>query len=313
VARLKYGWPWPIREQWISEKSKVSATVGAQPKAQDSGGSPFQFLSELARELSAGRVDLPSFPDAAARVQHVLSDEEVTSERIARVISADAGMAARILTMANSTLLHRGGAPVTDLKVAITRIGHESIRAAALAYATAQLRRAPELEPIRPQLERCWLEGLRVAALAHAMAKESRCVRPDEALLAGLLHNMGKVYIVARSRKQGAALSVDDAVVRDWHPGIGQALIENWKLPEEIAAAVGGQLQLERSHTGPADLWDLLIVAVNVAAQMADNAADDAALAQMPPAVALGLTDSAFVRIMLESQTELEMLQAALG
>jgi hypothetical protein len=33
----------------------------------------------------------------------------------------------------------------------------------------------------------------------------------------------------------------------------------------------------------------------------------------MPPAVALGLTDSAFVRIVLESQTELEMLQAALG
>ena len=46
---------------------------------------------------------------------------------------------------------------------------------------------------------------------------------------------------------------------------------------------------------------------------MANNAADDAALAQMPAAAALGLTDSALVRIMLESQTEVEMLQAALG
>ncbi len=45
---------------------------------------------------------------------------------------------------------------------------------------------------------------------------------------------------------------------------------------------------------------------------MANNAADDAALVKMPTA-AMGLTDSAFVRIMLESQTEMETLQAALG
>jgi HD-like signal output (HDOD) protein len=270
-------------------------------------------LSALAKELSAGHVDLPSFPDAAARVQHVLSNEDITSERIARVVSSDAGLAARILTMANSTLLHRGGSRVTDLKVAITRIGHDSIRAAALAYATAQLRHAGDLAHIRADLEKLWQEGVRVAALAHAMAKESRQMRPDEALLAGLLHNIGKVYIIARAPKAAGPVHVDDPVVRDWHPGIGQALIENWKLPEEIAVAVGGQLDTARAHSGPADLQDLLIVAVTLAAQMASNAADDAALASLPAAVAMGLTDSAIVRIMLESQTEMETLQAALG
>jgi HD-like signal output (HDOD) protein len=291
----------------------VSATSRSQPAEADSTGSPFQFLSDLARELSAGRIDLPSFPDAVARVQHVLSDDSITSERIARVVSSDAGLAARILTMANSTLLHRGGSPVTDLKIAVTRIGHDSIRAAALAYATAQVRHAADLAHIRNDLERIWQEGVRVAALAHAMAKESKLMRPDEALLAGLLHNIGKVYIIARTPKGAVQVHIDDAVLRDWHPGIGQALIENWKLPEEIAAAVGGQNDVERSHAAPADLQDLLIVAVSLATQMANNAADDAALARMPAATAMGLTDSAIVRIMLESQTEMETLQAALG
>jgi HD-like signal output (HDOD) protein len=289
----------------------VSATR-SQPALPESAGSPFRFLSDLARELSAGRVDLPSFPDAVARVQNVLSDDSISSERIARVVSSDAGLAARILTMANSTLLHRGGAPVTDLKVAITRIGHDSIRAAALAYATAQVRQAADLAPIRADLERFWQEGVRVAGLAHAMAKETRLMRPDEALLAGLLHNIGKVYIIARTPRDSGSVHIDEAVLRDWHPGIGQALIENWKLPEDIATAVGGQLESERSHGGTADLQDLLIVAVNLAAQMASNVADDAA-ARMPAASAMGLTDSAIVRIMLESQTELETLQAALG
>jgi HD-like signal output (HDOD) protein len=278
-----------------------------------SAAAPFRFLRELARELSAGRVELPSFPDAAARVQHVLSDDSITSERIMRVVSSDAGLAARILSMANSTLLHRGGSPVTDLKVAITRIGHDSIRAAALSYATAQLRHAAELAHIRTDLERFWQEGLRVAALAHAMARESGVLRADEALLAGLLHNIGKVYIVARTPRDAGKVHIDDEVLRDWHPGIGQALIENWKLPEHIAIAVGGQLERDYHHGEPADLQDLLIVAVLLESQMESNAADDAALAQMPAVAALGLTDSAIVRIMLESQTEMATLHAALG
>jgi HD-like signal output (HDOD) protein len=274
----------------------------------------FQFVSELARELSTGRVDLPSFPDAAARVQQVLSDETVTGERIARVVSSDAGLAARILTMANSTLLHRGGSRVTDLRVAVTRIGHENIRTAALSYATAQLRRAADLVHIRASLDKCWQEGVRVAALARAMAKESGRVRVDEAMLAGLLHNIGKIYILARTPKdQPESFGHNDEELRSWHPSIGQALIENWKLDEALAAAVGGQFELDRSHAGEPDLQDLLIVAVTVAAQMADNSADDSVLVRLPAATALGLTDSAFVRIMLDSQADVEMLQAALG
>jgi HD-like signal output (HDOD) protein len=287
------------------------------PVKQDAGSgeakeTPFQFLTSLAKELSSGRVELPSFPDAAARTQQVLSDETVTSERIARVVSSDAGLAGRILTMANSTLLHRGGASVTDLKVAVARIGHDNIRAAALAYANAQLRRAPDLAHIRSQLETCWQDGVRVAALTHAMAKETRGIRSDEALLAGLLHNIGKIYIIARSPKQGA-MQLDDPILSEWHPGIGTALIENWKLPDDIAKAVGGQLERDRTHDEPADLQDLLIVAVAVAEQMKTNNSDDAALAKLPSATALGLSDSALVRIMLESQAEMEMLQAALG
>jgi HD-like signal output (HDOD) protein len=290
----------------------VAATL--QPQAAATRDSLFQFVSELARELSVGRVDLPSFPDAAARVQQVLSDESVTGERIARVVSSDAGLAARILTMANSTLLHRGGPPITDLKTAITRIGHENIRTAALAYATAQLRRASELSHIRHYLDQCWHEGVVVAALARAIAKESARLRTDEAMLAGLLHNIGKIYILARTPKDEADyFGSDPGELRGWHPGIGQALIENWKLGDELASAVAGQFELDRSHVGAPDLQDLLIVAVDIATQMAEHRTDDAGLARMPAARALGLDDAALVRIVLESKTDIEMLQAALG
>lgn len=274
----------------------------------------FKFITDLAKELSSGRVELPSFPDAAARVQQALSDPAVTSDRIARVIGADAGLAARLLTMANSALLHRGDTAVTDLKVAVTRIGHDNIRTAALAYANAQLQRAPELAHIRPQLEACWREGIRVASLAHSLAKETRCVRTDEAMLAGLLHNTGKLYITARAPKNPeSAPALDAAVVESWSPNIGKALAQNWKLPEEIANAIEGQLEVERTHEGPADLLDLLIVAVQVAAKMAARAPDDEGLAQLPASVSMGLSAAAFKRIALDAHAELQKLQAALG
>jgi len=105
-----------------------------------------------------------------------------------------------------------------------------------------------------------------------------------------------------------------EELVMEWYPSIGQALIENWKLPEEIAMAVGGQRDLERSHIGPPDMQDLLVVAVALVAQMsAGQSSEDNTIAELHAAKVLGLDDSAMVRVMLESQTDLEMLNAALG
>jgi HD-like signal output (HDOD) protein len=293
-------------------------TILATPAARtgESGSSAFEFVSELARELSSGRVELPSFPEAAARLQQALADQNVTAERIALVLGTDAGLTARVLTMANSTLLHRGGKPVADLKLAVTRIGHENIRVAALAYASAQLKRAPELAHIRGDLEQCWQESIRVAALAHAIARETHATRGDEALLVGLLHNIGKIYIIARAASDSALHRNPDlkaSVLRDWYPGIGQALVENWKPPEPIATAVGTQLDCSREHQGNPDLTDLLIVAVELAGQIAAGRSDDSQVSRLPAARLLGLDDGMAVRVVLESHTDIEMLHAALG
>ena len=106
---------------------------------------------------------------------------------------------------------------------------------------------------------------------------------------------------------------VKASVLRDWYPGIGQALVENWKLPEQIAVAVGAQLERKRGHSGRPDLADLLIVAVELAGQIAAGKSDDSQVLLLPAARALGLDDGMAVRVVLESQTEIEMLQAALG
>ena len=65
----------------------------------------FAFVQALASELSRGKVDLPSFPDIALRVRQVLSDEDCSQEQVARVVSSEPALAARLMQIANSAAL----------------------------------------------------------------------------------------------------------------------------------------------------------------------------------------------------------------
>jgi HD-like signal output (HDOD) protein len=145
----------------------------------------FQFVADLATEVSKGRVELPAFPDVATRVRKALADERVAPDQIARVVGSEAGLAARVMTLANSAALNRSGKNITELKTAINRIGHNNVRTAAVAFAISQLRRAEELKPISRELEGLWREATMVAALCHAIAARTPEVNSDEAMLAG--------------------------------------------------------------------------------------------------------------------------------
>ena len=75
---------------------------GSSEDAATSKGSAFEFVSHLAKEVSKGRVELPSFPEVAVRVRNTLADEDVSNEKIARVVGSEASLAARVFTLANS-------------------------------------------------------------------------------------------------------------------------------------------------------------------------------------------------------------------
>jgi len=71
--------------------------------------------------------------------------------------------------------------------------------------------------------------------MSHAVAKRYSKINPDTGMLAGLLHGIGKLYILTRSSKH-PALFADQAIynqiVRDWHSPVAKALLENWDMAE---------------------------------------------------------------------------------
>ena len=117
-------------------------TVAELPQRVIDGDESFAFVQSLATELSSGKVQLAGFPEIAARVQHVLADENVSTERVVKVISTEPVLAANLLNMSNSVALNPSGRHIADLKTAVARVGLNTVRTATIAHAVRQLRAA---------------------------------------------------------------------------------------------------------------------------------------------------------------------------
>jgi HD-like signal output (HDOD) protein len=292
----------------MSDESSATAT--------DLHKEAFAFVQSLAHELSAGKVELPSFPDIALKVRKALDDETVTVARIARIVSAEAGLASRIIVMANSPAMGYGGKPVSDLQTAVTRIGLANVRAAALAFSLGQLRRAIQFKHIMHDLERLWRQSTKVAALCRVLSLRLRGVNADLAMLAGLLHNIGSVYVMARAGEHARIVRDREhleMLLDDWSAGIGRSIAENWGLPDEVVEAIGQQADTDRVKRGSADLTDVLCVAVSIAGKQGDRPMAEAIVSSSSALARLGLDGDSWQAIVAESEADIAELQAALA
>ncbi|MGH8260032.1 MAG: HDOD domain-containing protein [Steroidobacteraceae bacterium] len=288
--------------------------------SDESGGSSareaFLFVQALAAELSTGRVDLPGFPEIVARVRHALADERVTADKVARVVGAEPVIAARLMRMASSAALNPAGNPVADLRSAIHRVGLNAVRSATLAFAVHQLRRSATLRGLEKPLGVLWQRSVLVASLCYVIARRRTAVSPDSALLAGLLHGIGRLYILTRASRH-RALFADvgsfQAIERDWHLGIACALLEHWGIAGEIVEAVRESEDYAREPRGPIGLSDVLVTGCIIAVHQGQPDLLDARLKSVRPAARLELDRAACEVLIGESGQELAALREALS
>jgi HD-like signal output (HDOD) protein len=291
-------------------------TAAAQAQKSTVDAEAFAFVQALASELSRGKVDLPSFPDIALRVRKVLGDEEVTQEQVVRVVGSEPALAARLMQIANSAALNFTGKPINDLRTAINRMGHNMVRSAAIAFAMSQLKKVDSLKGLEKPLDDLWKSSAAVAAMSHAVAKRYSKVNPDTGMLAGLLHGIGKLYILTRSSKH-PALFADQAtynqIVRDWHSPVAKALLENWDMAEEIVVAVSDYEDMERAHSGPVDLTDVLTVGNLLAAFKEHPESLEINMHDVAACKRMNIDRASYEKLIDESEHEIDALRQALG
>jgi len=290
--------------------------VNASPTTASKDSNGFEFVTMLAAELSRGKVDLPSFPDVAQRVRKALQDEQVTADKIVRIVGAEPSLAARLIQLANSAAVNASGKHTTDLRVAIARIGLNLVRSSTITYAMSQLTKSEELRTAREPLRTLWQRSALVAAMASVVARRHTKVNPDAAALAGILHGMGKLYILVNAVKFPALFAdpVGYKNIEDqWHTNIAKALLENWDMTDDVVAAVYLHEDFEYSHEGDTDLTDVLLIA-NLMATYREHPDDiELNLQGVRSAHRIRLDAASFKKLLTESGSEIEALRSALG
>jgi HD-like signal output (HDOD) protein len=282
----------------------------------DSAREAFEFVKALATELSEGKIELPSFPDVATRVQRVLSDDSVTQDRVVRVVGSEPALAARVVGMANSAAINTTGRTISELRTAVARMGFDMVRSAAMSFALSQLRRAPEFKSLERPLNLLWHRSVTVAALCYVIAKRLTKLQPDSAMLTGLLHSVGRLYILTRASKHPALFAdpaAYNAIVVDWHASIARAVLENWGMAEEIVEAVASFEDPDREARGQVSLTDVLAVANLMASYKDQPETVEMKLAENKPAARIAPDRNTLAALFKDSADEMAALRAALS
>jgi HD-like signal output (HDOD) protein len=297
-------------DQQASAESKT-------PTQRDASTAAFEFVRDLSAELSASKIELPSYPEVASRVEKVLAEENCSSDRVVRVMGAEPMLATRVLTMANSAALNPGGKQISELRTAVTRLGFDALRAATVSFVMAQLRTAAAFKGLQRYLDALWQQSVLVASLCFVVARRVGKVNADTAMLAGLVQGVGKLYILTRSVRHPALFADQEMyqhIVNDWHASIAKVLLENWGMAEEIVNAVQSHADDSRPTRGPgAVLADVLEVALTLAPckQMPELLGQR--IGALKSAARLELTPEACEALMAESAEELAALRGALA
>jgi putative nucleotidyltransferase with HDIG domain len=236
----------------------------------------FRFVAQLGKDLSDGVVSLPSLPDVVIQIRSLLEQEQCDFERVTEVVRVDPGLVSRLMAFANSAYHSRGGEPVRSLEVAIGRLGFEVIRNAALSLAVKQLFLSEQHHAIAHHLKEIWSRSIQLASMSLVIAKRYGGLNEETAFMCGLLHEIGKLYILTRSKDFPEFLS-DKAslaiVLDEWHSQIGESIVEVWGFDEEVCRSVVAHEHLDHHATKAPTMVDV----VYVARLLVDNG-DDAAI-----------------------------------
>ena len=264
VAALQFHLNMPIFDRYYARiDAHMTAAQGLDHDAPAGEPDTAAVMRKLMLELSLGDIRLPSFPDIAVRVQKVLDDPKASPARVAVVVGSEAALAARIIRLANSAFLNPSGEQISDLRVALTRLGVQLVRCTAVSFALQQMKLGGNDAALRGALQELWRNGALVASIAYVLARETKAANPDEALVTGLMHNIGKLYIMTtpRAGDMPTATEAWTDAVREWHPKIAVSILKHWRFPPAIVAAVGLQNSKDREGSGEDGLTDILVAA----------------------------------------------------
>ncbi len=271
------------------------------------------FLHTINQELERGELRFPTSMEVTMRVLEALDNPDLDLGRMSTMVSAEPLLAARTVALANSAWYNPSGRVVTDVPKALVRIGFGKLRALAMAVAAEQLMHREVLGPYQPLIRKLWAHCVDVAATASVLARLCTAQDRDAAFFAGMVHDIGQFFLLARVWEYPELLSDDSPLsdlVRVWYPPVGRAVLATMSMPRELMDAVDNP-EIYGGEWPPTNIPDLIFIANLVAESRNPFSPEEEDFRQgLARAATLGLDEACLARALAESMEERQALMA---
>lgn len=267
--------------------------------------------AELATTLAGAW--MPSPPQLLLRVMAVVDEETAGLDELATLISRDPGLCSRVLTVANSPALRRGR-ELRRIEDCVAVLGTRFVRTMAACLAV-QAAFGAVARQVECDLSAFWLHSLEVAELARAIALVTPHANPEEAYLAGLLHDTGQlllltsvpnyVSVLIAANNETVLSELEQTVLGTDHGAVGAWLIDQWHIDSFLADAILFHHE-SAPHIAEGDRLTRILWAAHAATVAADGLPAEVA------AVA-GLDPDNLASLRAESRQRTSGIAAALG
>ena len=249
-----------------------------------------EFLAQLQTAIQDNSIVLPTLPEIALQVRDAVEKDDATAQDIAELVATDAALSARLLQVANSPL-YGGRVTIDSIQMAITRLGTRMVKTLVVNLAMKQIFQ-PTTSALEQRLRQAWEESVQVAALSRVLAQQVSHLDKDQAMLAGLIHNIGSLPILILAENFPELIGNSerlDTLLVNLSPIIGRQILETWNFPDTLIAVPAHYANLQYDSGAQADYVDLVQVATLECNTGAAKTASPAEWAQSPAFAKIGL------------------------
>jgi HD-like signal output (HDOD) protein len=242
-------------------RPRQGTTTGIKVEEYLASGARPSLIDDVKQAFYHNEVDLPSMPDVSLRISIAVQNPDADFRQIATTVQADPVISARIVQVANSAM-YVGANRVESVQNAITRIGLQAARVIVMTVVLKNLF-TPQSPVVRKRMKAYYMHSIRVGAICHALASRLPGFDPEQAFLAGLMHNIGVLPLLIQADRR-ADLNQDPAVleqvIEELAGTVGALLLKQWGFESPFVTAAREATSWAR-EVEEADYCDIVQVA----------------------------------------------------
>ena len=186
---------------------------------------------------------IQALPETAIQLIHLFRDPNCSAAQLLKVVQQDAALSAKIMKTVNSAY-YSLETKITNLQRAMAYMGVKTVKQVTLASSMTQGRKPVIIGEF--STADLWDHSLAVAVFARELAVRTRGADPEDAFLAGMLHDVGLLFEAQLEPKtcegifsgaaagQDSLIDLEEASFKFNHCHLGEKISIRWRFPEDV-------------------------------------------------------------------------------